>query len=194
MYSMIYASCGICNDEPINLVKNVNILQKGTKICKTFKDYLVNITDELNIYNWGEEDVSCYSKLTSQMSVFNNHPIIRLNKYKYRKSFDFKFEFVSTNQVSKYTNEIDFNKSSGDDLPAKIIKMAEEERTVTLTNCINKCISLTSFPDNLKLLILCHFTESKMLVIKLTFDQLVYYQLFQNIWKGSLFTARNCYK
>ena len=51
MYSMIYASCGICNDEPINLVKNVNILQKGTKICKTFKDYLVNIKDELNIYN-----------------------------------------------------------------------------------------------------------------------------------------------
>ena len=80
---MIYASYGICNDEPINLVENVNILQKGTKICKTFKDYLVNITDELNIYNW-EEDASCYSKLTSQMSVFNNHPIIRLNKYKYR--------------------------------------------------------------------------------------------------------------
>ena len=147
---MIYASYGICNDEPINLVENVNILQKGTKICKTFKDYLVNITDELNIYNW-EEDASCYSKLTSQMSVFNNHPITRLNKYKYRKSFDFKFEFVSTNQVSKYINEIDCNKSSGDNLPVKIIKMAEEELTVTLTNCINKCISLTFFPDELKI-------------------------------------------
>ena len=49
---MLYVSYGICNDEPIILVENVNILQKGTEICKTFKDYFVNIADELNMYNW----------------------------------------------------------------------------------------------------------------------------------------------
>lgn len=46
------ASYGICNDEPIILVENVKTLQKGTEICKTFKEYFVNITYELDMYNW----------------------------------------------------------------------------------------------------------------------------------------------
>lgn len=49
---MVYVSYDICNDEPIIVAENVNILQKGTGFCKTFKDYFVNITDELDMYNW----------------------------------------------------------------------------------------------------------------------------------------------
>ena len=40
------------------------------------------------------------------MTVFNNLSSIRLMKDKYQQSFDFKFEFVSTNQVSKYINKM----------------------------------------------------------------------------------------
>ena len=69
-----------------------NIKEKRRNLKKTLKrlNYFVNITDELDIYNWGE-DVSYYSKLTSRMSAFNNHPSIRLIKDKYQQSFDFKF-------------------------------------------------------------------------------------------------------
>ena len=81
------------------------MLRKNTEICKTFNDYFVNITGEFDIYNWGE-DVSFYSTLTGRMSVFNNHPSITLIKDKYQQSFDFKFEFVSTNQLLKYINGI----------------------------------------------------------------------------------------
>ena len=42
------------------------------------------------------------------------------------------FEFVSTNQVLKYINKLDCNKTSGGDIPAKIIKMAIEELTVPI--------------------------------------------------------------
>ena len=72
-----FTSKAICNDEPIILVENNKILRKNTEICKTFNDYFVNITEELDIYSWGE-DVSFYSKLTSRMNVFNNHPSPKL--------------------------------------------------------------------------------------------------------------------
>ena len=42
------------------------------------------------------------------------------------------FEFVSTNQVLKYINKLDCNKTSGEDIPVKIIKMAIEELTVPI--------------------------------------------------------------
>ena len=43
-----FTNKGICNDEPIILVEKN--LRKNAKICKTFDDYFVNITDELDIY------------------------------------------------------------------------------------------------------------------------------------------------
>ena len=77
-------------------MENDNFFKKNAEIYKTISDYHVSITDELDIYNW-VEDVSYYSKLTSRMSVFNNHPSIRLIKDKYQQSFAFKFDFVFTN-------------------------------------------------------------------------------------------------
>ena len=102
----------------MNLVENDKILMKNAEICKTFNDYFVNITDKLDIYSWGE-DVYYYLNLTTRISVFINHPSIRLIKNKYQQSFDFKFEFVFTNQVLKHINEIDCNKSSGGDITYK---------------------------------------------------------------------------
>ena len=92
---------------------------------------LTLLTDELDIYNCGK-DVSYYSKLTSRMSLSNNHPSIQLIKY--QQSFYFKFEFVSPNHVLKYVNEVDCNKSSGGNISAKINKMGKEELTVPITN------------------------------------------------------------
>ena len=65
------------------------------------------------------------------MSIFDNHPSIRLIKDKYQQSFDFESEFVFTNQFLKYINEVECNKSlsSEGDMLAKIIKMAKEEFT-----------------------------------------------------------------
>ena len=66
---------------------------------------------------------------------------------KYRKSFNFKFEFISRNQVLKYING---SKSSSRDIPAKKIKITNEEVIVPIINFINICISSSIFPDELK--------------------------------------------
>ena len=72
-------------------------------------------------------------------------------KDKYQNSFNFKFELVSTDQVIKFIDEIDCNKSSSGDIPAKIIKIAKEEIAEPIRNCINSSISTVIFPDELKI-------------------------------------------
>ena len=62
-------------------MENAKILRKTAEICKTFIGYFVNIIDKFHIYNW-RDDASNYSKLTSQMSVFNNNFCIQLIKVK----------------------------------------------------------------------------------------------------------------
>ena len=46
-------------------------------------------------------------------------------KDKYQDSFNFKFELASTDQVIKFVDEIDCNRSSSGDIPAKIIKITK---------------------------------------------------------------------
>ena len=77
-----------------------NFKKKLRNYVKPLTITLLTFTNELDIYNWGE-DISYYSKLTSRMSVFYNRYGIRLTKDKYQQSFNFKFEFVFINQVLK---------------------------------------------------------------------------------------------
>ena len=69
-------------------------------------------------------------------------------KDKYQNSFNFKFELVSTDQVIKFIDEIDCNKSSSRDILAKI---AKEEIAEPIANCINSSIPTDTFPNELKI-------------------------------------------
>ena len=70
---------------------------------------------------------------------------------KYQNSFNFNFELVSADQDIKFIDEIDCYKSSTGDIPVKIIKIAKEETTEPIRNCINSSISTGTFPDELKI-------------------------------------------
>ena len=82
------------------------------------------LTLDLGIFDWADDSLD-RSNIFTQMSSFSNHPSIQMIKDKYQNSFNFKFELVSTDQVIKFINEIDCNKSSSGDIPAKIIKPAK---------------------------------------------------------------------
>ena len=70
-------------------------------------------------------------------------------KDKYQNSFNWTYELLSTDQVIKFIDEIDCNKSG--DIPAKIIKIAKEEIEEPIRICINSFISAGTFPDKLKI-------------------------------------------
>ena len=80
----------------------------------------------MEIFDWAD-DSSDRSNIFTRMSSFSNHPSTQMIKDKHQNPFNFKFELVSTDQVIKFIDEIDCNKSSSGDIPAKIIKIAKEE-------------------------------------------------------------------
>ena len=106
-----FTNKGVCNDEKIILVEKEEVLRKDSKISDTFNNYFVNITDELGIYNWGNIPQNCLD-ITEKIKYFNNHPSIKTIKDKFRKSFNFKFEFVSIDIILRHVNEIDIKRKS----------------------------------------------------------------------------------
>ena len=52
--------------------------------------------------------------------------------------------------ILRYINGIDIKKNSSGEISPAIIKLAKKEILIPITNCINKCISIKSFPNELK--------------------------------------------
>ena len=121
-----FTNKGICNDGRIILVENDKILNKDSDISETFNNYFVDITKDLRIFDWAD-DSSDRSDIFTGMSTFSNHPSVQMIKNKYQNSFNFKFELVSTYQVIKFIDEIDCNKSSRGDIPAKLLRLQKNK-------------------------------------------------------------------
>ena len=132
-----------------HLAEKDKVLRKDSRISDTLNNYFVNVTDELGIFNWGNIPQNCLD-ITEEIKFFNYHPSIKTIKDKFKKSFSFKFEFVSAYKILRCINEIDIKKSSSGEISPAIIKLAKKEILIPITNCINKCISTKSFPDELK--------------------------------------------
>ena len=121
-----FTNKGICNDDRIILNENNEILNKDSDISETFNKYFVNLTKDLGIFDWGDGSFD-HLNIFQRISAFDNHPSIQLIKNKYQNTFKFKFKPVTTEQIITFIDEIDCNKSSSGEIPAKIIKMAKEE-------------------------------------------------------------------
>ena len=145
-----FTNKGICNDEKIILVEKDEVLRKDSEISETFNNYFVNITEELGIYKWGNNPSDSFN-VTERIKHFEDHPSIKTIKGKNQSPSCFNFQFVCTDQVLKYINQIDCKKSSSGEIPPNIIKIAKKEILIPITNCINHCISTNTFPDELKI-------------------------------------------
>ena len=127
----------ICKDDNIILVEEKEIIRENYKISETFNDYFVNITNELEIFQW-------------DTNYLDNHPSIILIQQKFQKSIVFRFNTVLPDQVLKHILDMDPKKSSSGEISAKVLKLAKEEVLIPITECINKCITTNTFPDELK--------------------------------------------
>ena len=114
-------------------------------IQKFLKNSIITLlTFQMRIFNWAD-DASNRLNILTRMSSFSNRPSIQMIEYKYQNSFNFKFELVNPDQIIKFINETDCNKSLSGDIPAKTIKIAKEEIAEPITNCINSSISTCTF-------------------------------------------------
>ena len=127
----------ICKDENIILVENDEIIRENNKIAETFNDYFINITIDLEIFQWDNNNLI-------------NHPSIILIQQKFENTLVFGFDFVTPDLVLKHIKDLDHTKSSGGDISVKVLKLAKEVMLIPITYCINKCIMTSTFPDELK--------------------------------------------
>ena len=102
-----------------------------TEISERFNNYFVNIAEELGIYKWRNIPPDCIDS-TDWTKFFNNHPSIQ------------------TIKVLKYVNQTDHKKSSSGEISQDITKTAKNEMLVSITNCINRCLSINTLSDHLK--------------------------------------------
>ena len=129
---------GVCNDKKVILVEKEEVLRKDSKILDTFSNYFVNITDKLGKYKWGNIPENCLDS-TEKIKYLNNAlSINKIIKDKFRNSFNYKFEFVFTDIVLRYINEIDSKTSSSRETSSAIINSAKKEISIPITHCINK--------------------------------------------------------
>ena len=75
--------------------------------------------------------------------------------------------------------KLTLKKSSSGEISPAIIKLAKKEMLIPITNCINKCISIKSLPDELKVPDVIPVLKKKIQITKQTIDQSVYYLQFQ---------------
>ena len=82
---------------------------------------------------------------------YKNHPSIFNIKSSIETTQLFDFNFVNSDGSSKTINSMDPTKKTSGAIPIKIVKLANKQICKDLSNCLNKCIMETKFPNELKI-------------------------------------------
>ena len=135
----------------ILLIENNEILQKNEEVSDIFNRFFGKITKSLNLFDW--PDLS-YNNETDPINTivkkYQNHPSISKIKQNYRHDVNFQFQPVSVSLVKKIIQSLPSNKSSGGEIPLRLLKNCGFTFN-QLTECINECLHNNCFPDSLKL-------------------------------------------
>lgn len=137
MWTLIHTLCHNKAKEviaPAKLQTESNIITDKTEMCECFNEFFSSIGEKLansisNIYV--KPNISMDTKSTSS-ELFVLSP-------------------TSTEEVSEIIETLNCNTASGiDEISTKVLKCIKNLILVDLTSCINKCLELGIFPENLK--------------------------------------------
>ena len=146
----------------ISLVKNETIVTDDKELTEIFNDHYVNIVEKSS----GKKPIS----LAKDIGSSDDRQIVRLilDKYKNHSSVlaiiqnpeqllnTFTFQEVGNQEVAKLLKSLDGKKSTGEDkIPPKLVSLAANELTNTLTMAINCSIRNSRFPNDAKKAAVC---------------------------------------
>ena len=144
----------ICND--ICIVRDNNIITKEEDLTDIFNKHYINIVENctgvkpnaLNDY----KEVNDSEILSSIISKYKDHPsIIEINKNNVWEEEKFCLFEIDENETKKLLRNLNLNKSTGNDqIPHKLIKLAQTFLVKPLTNAINSSIRSSTFPAKAK--------------------------------------------
>ena len=141
----------------ISLVKNETIVTDDKELTEIFNDHYVNIVEKSS----GKKPISLAKDIGS--SDDRQIVLLILDKYKNHSSVlaiiqnpeqllnTFTFQEVGNQEVGKLLKSLDGKKSTGEDkIPPKLVSLAANELTNTLTMAINCSIRNSRFPKRCK--------------------------------------------
>ena len=114
-------------------------------MAEIFNEYFSNIASEI-----GFQDQ--HSTAEEAISAHNNHPsVIKIRDTYGDNAHSFNFEIVDHNCIAKKLQMINIRKATGyDNIPAKLLRLAHNELTYSITNLVNNSMAMSTFPGQLK--------------------------------------------
>ena len=131
---------------------NHTILREGedtivdsNEVAEIFNIYFSSIASEI-----GFQDQ--HSTTEEAILAHDDHPsVIKIRDAYGENAHSFNFEMVSHDCISKKLRMINVRKATGyDNIPAKLLRLAQNELTYPITNLVNNSISMSTFPNLLK--------------------------------------------
>ena len=131
---------------------NYTILREGedtivdsNEVAEIFNVYFSSIASER-----GFQDQ--HSTTEEVILAHDDHPsVIKIRDAYGENAHSFNFDMVSHDCISKKLRMINVRKATGyDNIPAKLLRLAQNELTYPITNLVNNSISMSTFPDQLK--------------------------------------------
>lgn len=133
------------NGNSIILNENDETVVEAKKVCNIFNDYFSSIASTIG---FSDEITSTVDALEKH----KNHPSILKIKERYKDSADsFTFKYICTEEIKLKLKTINVRKATGyDGIPGKLLRLAQCELSLPLTNLFNTCILQSCFPNSMK--------------------------------------------
>ena len=124
-----------------------NLISKPDKVCESFNNFFSNIACGIGL----NDNLSDYCSIDDINNTYNAHPSITAIRNHNNDLRTFDFSYVEEECVLKLMKTLDTTKAVGfDNIPSKLLKAAGDELSKPFTYLINKTISKSCFPSELK--------------------------------------------
>ena len=129
----------------IILNENDKTVTDSCEVAEIFNKYFVSIASEI-----GPPDPIISAD--EAISTHQNHPSVIKIREKHSELYNsFSFHAVNPEEIMVYMKQFNIKKATGyDNIPGKIIRLAQKELSVPFANLINTSLSRNIFPDVMK--------------------------------------------
>ena len=121
-----------------------NTVVDSDEVAEIFNAYFSSIASEIG---FNDE----HATPDEAISAYHNHSSIVKIRDAYGDNMQsFNFQTVNHNCVARKLQMIDIRKATGyDNIPAKLLRLAQNELTHPIANLINNTMAMNTFPDQL---------------------------------------------
>ena len=131
----------------VTLQQNGKIINDPSIVSNIFNNYFRTVAMEMG----NESPLSEEESLDEIFQIYEDHKSVKNIHINKQQDISFNFNEVPVSKVRSLIQEIDNRKACGfDNMPPKLLKFAANELAPAVTTLVNKSVSMSHFPWELK--------------------------------------------